>query len=220
MAILGSTTLTGCFYIEDFLGGVDPATLGGFRTTFENATAPTSWVKDTSYSTNGVALRVVTGSVTSRTGLSFSQTFTARSIGLSVDLASSAVTLNPASGGITIAQNTINPSALTSSASLADLPAHAHQFSRNVAQPGLQAASPPGITANSDAATTISSGGQGQSGQHTHTINFAQHAHPVSDTHTHTITGQHDHPVSGPVSQENFSVIYRDMIIAEKTIKP
>lgn len=220
MAILGTTSLTGCLYIEGFLGGQDPTTLGGYRSIFENASAPTSWVKDTSYSTNGIALRVVTGIITSRTNLSFAQTFTNRSIGLDVSLAASAVTLGPISGGVTIVQDVIRTTPLTSSANVADLPTHTHPFSRNVAQPGLQAAAPPGINANSDAAVALQSGNAGQSGQHTHTIVFNQHTHPSPDIHTHTITGQHDHTVPGPASQESFSVIYRDVIIAEKTIKP
>lgn len=217
MAVLGSTSLTGCLYIESFLGGQDPNTLGGFRCVFENATvSPPSWVKDTSYSTNGIALRVTTGNIQSRTNFTFAQTFADRSLGLTIQQNASAVTIDSASGGITVNQQVASTST-TVGGGLADLPDHDHVYGSN----NFDTRSGPAAVGVRDNVTELrTSSSTGGNQPHPHDLTFAQHAHPVTSSHTHTISGQHDHTISAPTQQENFAVIYRDVIIAEKTIKP
>lgn len=216
MAVLGSTSLTGCLYIESFLGGQDPNTLGGFRAIFENASAPTSWVKDTSYSTSGIALRVTTGNIQSRTNFTFAQTFTSRSLGLTIQQNASAVTIASAPGNITANQQ-VASTTTTTQGGLADLGLHDHTYESNNFTTRAGPASLPARANNTESRNSSNTGGNAQ---HTHNLTFTQHAHPVTSSHTHTISGQHDHTISAPTQQENFAVIYRDVIIAEKSRKP
>ena len=66
MAILGSTSLTGCNSIPDFIGT-------GTLMLFEQTTAPTNWVKQTSH--NDKMLRLVNGTVSPGGSISFSSAF-------------------------------------------------------------------------------------------------------------------------------------------------
>jgi len=70
MAVLGSTSLTGCNSIPDFI-------LGGSLMLFQQTAAPPGWTKQTTH--NNKALRVVSGSATPGGGpLTFTQVFTSR----------------------------------------------------------------------------------------------------------------------------------------------
>ena len=71
MAVLGSTSLTGCNSIPDFIGT-------GFLMLFQQTAAPTGWTKQTTH--NNKALRVVTGTVSSGGTFTFSAVFASRSI--------------------------------------------------------------------------------------------------------------------------------------------
>jgi hypothetical protein len=66
MAVLGSTTLTGCNSIPDFIGT-------GTLMLFEQTNAPLNWVKQTSH--NDKMLRLVDGTVSSGGSISFSSAF-------------------------------------------------------------------------------------------------------------------------------------------------
>jgi hypothetical protein len=66
MAILGSTTLTGCNSIPDFIAP-------GSLMIFKQSTAPTSWVKQTTH--NDKTLRVVSGTATPGGTIAFSSAF-------------------------------------------------------------------------------------------------------------------------------------------------
>jgi hypothetical protein len=70
MAILGSTSLTGCNSIPDFIAA-------GTLMLFQQTTAPTSWTKDTT-SHNNKALRVVTGTASSGGTTAFTTVFASR----------------------------------------------------------------------------------------------------------------------------------------------
>ena len=72
MAVLGSTTLTGCNSIPDFIGT-------GFLMLFQQTSAPTGWTKQTTH--NDKALRVVSGTVSPGGTYSFSAVFTNRTFG-------------------------------------------------------------------------------------------------------------------------------------------
>jgi len=68
MAVLGSTNLTGCNSIPDFIAA-------GSLMFFQSTTAPTGWTKQTTH--NDKALRVVTGTATPGGTSSFSSIFAA-----------------------------------------------------------------------------------------------------------------------------------------------
>jgi hypothetical protein len=67
MAILGTTALTGCSSIPDFIAT-------GTLTFFRQTNSPTSWVKQTTH--DNKALRVVSGTVGSGGTRTFTQVFT------------------------------------------------------------------------------------------------------------------------------------------------
>ena len=69
MAVLGSTTLTGCNSIPDFIAT-------GSLTLFQQTSAPTSWTKQTTH--NDKALRVVSGAASSGGTFGFSAVFANR----------------------------------------------------------------------------------------------------------------------------------------------
>jgi hypothetical protein len=75
MAVLGSTTLTGCDSIPSF---IPTAT----KVLWQQSAAPTSWTKDTTH--DNKALRVVSGTATPGGTTSFTSTFTSRSLSGSV----------------------------------------------------------------------------------------------------------------------------------------
>jgi hypothetical protein len=217
MAVLGATTLTGCLYIESFLGGREPTTNVPFRCMFENASvAPISWTKETGYSTNGIALRVVNGTIGSRTSTAFSQILTQRDIGLSIQQGTSAVSANPNPANITIGPVQAGGPALMNPA-VADIPAHAHTHSRHLSE-SLTVATPQ-VLVRSNGIDTRISGTNGTSSAHPHNYTFTNHQHTIGSAHSHTIgPGLHSHPTGS--TQESFSVSYRDVIIAEKDVKP
>jgi hypothetical protein len=203
MAILLSTQLTGCNFIPGFIAS-------GSRVIFENATSPTNWTKDTSFSVNGIALRVVTGTLNPGGNTAFSQILTQRSIGLSLTQVTAGVTLGAASANIAF-QPAQAFSSFNTQPAIADIPQHTHEFPANDTRstnPGTRAM--PGIF------QTLSSTNAGQGGSHVHGVTVSAHVHGVQSPHTHTTTGQHSHSISGPLSQENFSVVYRDFIISSK----
>ena len=69
MAVLGSTSLTGCNSIPDFIAA-------GSLMFFQSTTAPTGWTKQTTH--NDKTLRVVSGPAVPGGSNSFSSTFTTR----------------------------------------------------------------------------------------------------------------------------------------------
>ena len=69
MAVLGSTSLTGCDSIPSFIAA-------GSLVTFQQTSAPTSWTKQTTH--NDKALRVVTGSASSGGTTAFSSVMASR----------------------------------------------------------------------------------------------------------------------------------------------
>ena len=72
MAVLGSTTLTGCNSIPDFIGT-------GFLMLFQQTAAPTGWTKQTTH--NNKALRVVSGTVSPGGTYPFTDVLTDRTFG-------------------------------------------------------------------------------------------------------------------------------------------
>jgi hypothetical protein len=203
MAILSSTQLTDCNFIPGFIQS-------GSRVVFENSTSPTSWTKDTSLSTNGVALRIITGTLNPGGTTAFSQVLTQRSIGLTLVQVTAGVTLGAVSANIST-QPAQAMAPFTSGSAIADIPQHTHTYPSNDTR-----TTAPGSRSMPGSFQTLSTTNAGQGGQHNHGVTVSAHVHGVQSPHTHTTTGQHSHPVSGPLSQENFSVVYRDVIISTK----
>jgi len=71
MAVLGSTSLTGCNSIPDFIAA-------GSLMLFQQTSAPTGWTKQTTH--NDKALRVVSGAVSPGGTTAFSGVFASRSV--------------------------------------------------------------------------------------------------------------------------------------------
>lgn len=115
MAVLGSTSLTGCNSIPDFIAA-------GTLMLFQQTAAPTSWTKDTT-SHNNKALRVVTGTASPGGTTAFTSVFTSRTPAGSVSVSGSN------SGG------SVGNTTLTES----QIPSHVHSINHhfgNQATPG------------------------------------------------------------------------------------
>ena len=225
MAVLGSTTLTGCLYIEDFLGGADVGigTTVGYKCVFNQTDSPTSWTKELDLLYNNIALRVVSGAGATITnnGFGFTQAFAPRSIsGLLINDGTSTVTLNSNSITISISNDAAGTSQSVDG-SLAELPLHDHGYQRNDT---ATVPTGPAQRANITLTTGLNTGQRGGDGQHNHTLNLSQHTHTISSPHNHPITGgTHPHSIDNspaPSLTENFSVLYKDVIIARKDLKP
>jgi hypothetical protein len=82
MAVLGSTSLTGCNSIPDFIAG-------GSLMLFQQSTAPTNWTKGTTH--DNKALRVVTGTATPGGSTAFTSVFASRTPAGSVSVSGGSV---------------------------------------------------------------------------------------------------------------------------------
>jgi hypothetical protein len=211
MAILSLDTLTGCNSIPGFINA-------GSRMIFEQASAPSSWTKETSLSYNNRALRVVGGAnglaLSPGGNVEFPSIFTAtKAISpFSVDLGPSNITIQPASGYITI-QNSI--SNFSVGAASPNLRAHTHPYPR---KPGVNGAGRPAATARNPptAAVTVGTDAKGGNGTHQHGLNDSGHIHPASTgihDHQSTIT-QHNHLFT--MTSRDFNILYVDTIVCQK----
>ena len=223
MAILTLDTLTGCSSIPNFLGGNSDTPANPTYMIFNNTNAPTSWTKDTTH--NNKALRVIGGSngvsissggsIAFTTVLSSGKTFSAVSGQTNVSNSlNQAPAQFPNSVSATVGDETGGHSASTTTTA-----AHAHPYSHPTNVPNLTSAGTgPGLQSISGSGITP--------GSSTFTSGYVPvaHYHPLTSTHTHTIsTGQHGHPYSTTqhshqvTINENFSVRYVDIIIAKKS---
>lgn len=223
MSVLGATTLTGCSFIEQFLGGIDPGTGTGYRCIFNSTNPSTSWTKETSLAYNNAALRVVTGTGAGTGGSSAFTTVLSsnKSIGLSVGTGTANVTFQSSQpGNVSANAASLFPSGggNPSGGAVADLPTHTHNFDRHAAVP-VQPAAP--LRVNSQLQTARQTTDRGSSTQHTHTIQASPHTHGITSNHTHTVSGgSHGHTPPVPGTQEDFAVLYQDVVIARKDVKP
>ena len=97
MAVLGSTSLTGCNSIPDFIAG-------GSLMLFQQTSAPSGWTKQTSH--NNKALRVVTGTATPGGSSAFTSVFASRT----------------PSGSVTVVGGSVGNHTLTTP----QIPSHSH----------------------------------------------------------------------------------------------
>ena len=200
MALLAGTVLTDCYYIPQFIAS-------GTKMLFENASAPTSWTKDTTY--NNSSLRVINGTVGNGGSSAFTTILTSRSVSGTVASVQSGVSFNQNATGITIGQSSAVPG--TTGSALGSYPPHSHSYTAL----GYSAGKQPGPNSRNDRTTsTVGSAGGGQ--QHSHSFTLGAHSHPFSDAqHNHSISeSNHDHPVSS--TAQDFQVYYRDVILATK----
>lgn len=105
MAVLGSTSLTGCNSIPDFIAA-------GSLMLFQQTASPTSWTKQTTH--NNKALRVVTGTASPGGTTAFTTVFASRTPAGSVSVSGSVSGSN--SGG-SVGNTTL---------STAQIPSHSH----------------------------------------------------------------------------------------------
>jgi len=211
MAILGSTSLTGCNFIPDFIAS-------GSRMIFEQTSSPTSWTKDTSFS-NPLALRIVTGTLSPGGTQSFNTILTTRAVPITIGTAPLSSSLSSVSETYSTVSRTLASG--TSASALADLPSHSHGYSLDD-QRQMQTINTPRQQYMTSPRSTENSQPTGQSGQHSHSVTFGFHSHqlrvsPTSNAfppHNHTLSLDHSHSTID--ASENFSVNYRDVIIATK----
>lgn len=204
MATLGATSLTGCNSIPGFIAA-------GSKMTFEMATAPINWTKDTSK--NQSTLRIVSGSLSPGGNSPFSTVFTpafpvsttspSASSPTSTPSTSSSLSYNPASAGpLSISPATISNPQMT---------AHSHPYS---GWSGLTHQIASGSTRHASPAVGDATGTTGSGGSHTHT-GSTDHGHFTgSGPHSHPLTPvQHSHTFSASL---DFGIQYIDVIIASK----
>lgn len=203
MAILSATVLSNCYYIPQFIAS-------GTKMLFENASAPTSWTKDTTY--NNRALRIVNGTVSFGGDSSFTNIFTTtKAVGGSLNVVTSGVSINPVPAGITIGIGTVFPAPSATSSTAASTVAHTHTYTNSSSTARIS--SP---IVDLLAVATISTNNEGGNANHNHGVSATPHTHPFTNpSHTHTISeSPHVHTLS-PATQ-NFAVNYRDVILATK----
>jgi hypothetical protein len=224
MALLGSTTLTGCSSIPGFIAS-------GTKLIFENATPPTSWTKDTTH--NNKTLRVVNTALLAPGGTqAFTVAFPAtKTVAGTVDQAATGMTVNQSVSNTT-GQIVSMPAAQTANVSvdgeallLAQMATHDHGFISRGAPDGTNttARRPAGTLASATLARTapapyplVTSGSTGQTGSHTHTTSAQTHTHTLGGgTHNHGLSAtQHNHTFTG--TSQDFAVNYVDLVVAVK----
>jgi hypothetical protein len=203
MAVLGSTTLTGCLYIPDFIAATTTMI-------FENATAPTSWTKDITH--NNKALRVINGTVTDGGSTGFTTVFASRAVQGSIAQNATGLTVNSAPALVAVGAAPAQVTSGATTLTLAQIPSHNHTYSINNIQnrtPG-----PDGLVVQGT--DTPNTGQAGSSQSHTHAETNPNHPHPVTNpNHPHGVTDpQHNHTFTG--TAQDFAVLYVDVIFANK----
>lgn len=139
MAVLGSTSLTGCNSIPDFIAA-------GSLMLFEQTASPTSWTKQTTH--NNKALRVVTGTATPGGSTAFTSVFASRTPAGSVSVS--------VSGG------SVGNTTLTTP----QIPSHTHTLGSTQVPVDLPGTLPAGPVPYYDAAAPT--GSTGGDGAHSH----------------------------------------------------
>ena len=142
MAVLGSTSLTGCNSIPAFIAA-------GTVAIFRQTSAPSSWTKDTS-SNNNRALRCVTGTASSGGNVAFTTAFASK----------------PVSGNVSTNVSTnVSVSVGNHTLSNAQLPLHSHPNGATGNQPVKMTQPNDNFDNKTSSATT---GNVGSNGAHNH----------------------------------------------------
>ena len=131
MAVLGSTSLTGCNSIPDFIAA-------GSLMLFQQTSAPTGWTKQTTH--DNKALRVVTGTATPGGSTAFTSVFASRT---------------PA-GSVSVSGGTVENTTLITS----QIPSHTHPQGC-VNGPNAYPSTPLGSTTKGEQSSTGGAGSDG-----------------------------------------------------------
>lgn len=215
MAVLGATSLTGCSSIPSFIAT-------GSRMVFEQTAAPTSWTKETNAAFNDVALRAVTGAVSSGGSTPFVTVFpnSPRGLaavpltgpsGLSVNQSGTILSVNQ---GPSLVQLTAHP------LSAPEIPAHTHPYQqRSTGQNANAAGQLATRSADAVPATQVTipaSGDAGSGTAHPHGVPDNFHAHPIDTGNHFHPTNEASHSHSFTMTARDFRLLYMDVIICTK----
>jgi len=202
----------------------DESGAGGFPSgtvmLFQQSSAPTGWVKNTSANNNS-ALRVVTGSASTGGSVDFTTAFASRTP--SGSLSNWNVSSESAGGSLSnwnVSSESTGGSVGNRTLSVSQMPSHSHRpIDYSTVQSwgvsGGQDGFAPAYSGNTwlnNAADTSSAGG---GSSHNHTFTGGSHNHNVSASFTGS---NHDHDVSASLTMNsmNFQVKYTDVISAAK----
>jgi hypothetical protein len=218
MAILGSTTLTGCGFIPDFIGS-------GSRMIFHQTNAPINWTKITT-GINDMAIRIIGG--VNGTGLtpggqqSFSTIFTANKASPFLTNPSTihpgTSTTGSTAGYIVVGQGDTSFATTTNALPNNTMRAHSHtlQVYVNLSNvTGSPTTRLPSTTRNITV-PTLGINPRGNQLGHNHGVNNVQHVHGYTGAaHSHPLTSPgHQHQVT--MTGRDFSVTYVDVIVCSK----
>lgn len=215
MAVLGSTTLTGCGFIPDFIGA-------GSRMIFHQTSAPLNWTK-VATGIDDRAIRIIGGvngaGLTPGGSAPFSTVFVAsKAQPFNTSLSPihpGQANSNQATGFASLGQGDSNVTTSTNAIPVNTMRSHSHPFQRRVGAvqvTGSPTRRIPALTLNIAAQGSPT----GNSGGHNHVVNNSQHSHPVSaGTHGHVKNeAQHDHTFT--MTARNFNVTYVDVVVCTK----
>lgn len=216
MAVLGSTTLTGCGFIPDFIGS-------GSRMIFQQTTAPLNWGKVVG-GVDDMAIRIIGGAngtgLTPGGQLGFSASVFVANKASPFSSDASPInpgsnTTGPASGYVTIGQGDTNFSTTTNALPNDTMRAHTHPYQTriNVIQ---TTGSPTTRLPSSNRNITVGFNQRGNQQGHNHGVNNVQHSHPYTGAaHSHPLTSNvHPHVVT--MTGRDFDITYVDVIICAK----
>lgn len=216
MAVLGATSLTGCSSIPSFIAT-------GSRMVFEQTAAPTSWTKETNAAFNDVALRAVTGAVSSGGSTPFVTVFPNSPRGLAaVPLAGpSNLSVQPSGTILGLQASTADVSVQGQSLASPTIISHSHTYQQRSTGQNANAAGQLS-TRSADAVpapqvTIPASGNAGGGGQHSHGISDSGHAGHSINTgdHSHGVQeASHSHQFT--MTARDFRLLYMDVIICTK----
>lgn len=210
MAVLGATSLTGCNSIPSFIAS-------GSKMTFQNATVPVSWTKDTA--PNESMIRITNTTLSPGGSLAFSTVFQAsKPLGGTTSSNNLYVPGANVSGNASLQITTaaaFNPVQLSNVTSTeVNLSAHIHQVYGGTTLTGYAPGAIQGAPAATSPGTITGVNAGSVPGQHLHTSS-GSHSHGGSKQapHTHPISTSHNHSISG---SEDFAIRYVDIVIASK----
>lgn len=215
MAILGSTTLTGCGFIPEFIGP-------GSRMIFQQTSAPLNWTKVTT-GINDRAIRIIGGAnatgLTPGGQLAFSTVFVANKASpFNVNpstIRPGANTTGPASAYVTVGQGSSNFAMTTNALENNAMVSHFHQYETYVnitTVTGSPTTRLPTTTRN----VAFNFNPRGSQLGHSHTVNNNLHSHGYTGAaHSHVLTGtDHNHLVT--MTGRDFNLLYVDVVVCSK----
>jgi hypothetical protein len=215
MAVLGSTTLTGCGFIPDFIGP-------GSRMIFQQTNAPLNWTK-VATGIDDRSIRIIGGpnatGLTPGGQLAFSTVFVSGKAS-PFSLNDSTIhpgtnTTGPASGYVTIGQGNSNFATTTNALPDGAMVSHTHPYQTRVNVTSVTG-SPTTRLPNTGRNIGVGFNQRGNQQGHNHNVNNSQHSHPYGgEAHSHALSGAgHDHLIT--MTGRNFDILYVDVVVCTK----